>query len=56
LHAALIELIERFHRNGITDEEWALLQVHMAYCVDCENAFLAFQLAANGSHQPNSFN
>jgi len=56
MHTALIELVERFYGDGITDEEWALLQIHMAYCADCEGAFRALQSAANSSHQPNSFN
>jgi hypothetical protein len=56
MHAASIELVERFYGDGITDEEWALLQIHMAYCADCESAFLVFQSSTNSSNHPNSFN
>lgn len=41
LHAELTALIERFFTVSLTDEEWALLQVHMAYCESCEKTFSA---------------
>lgn len=39
LHDELAALSERFHLEGLPDEEWALLQVHMAYCSSCRSAF-----------------
>ncbi len=32
LHTDLSAFIDRFYCEEITDEEWALLQVHTAYC------------------------
>ena len=39
MHAGLHALIDLFYREEITEEEWALLQVHMAYCGSCEKEF-----------------
>jgi hypothetical protein len=39
MHAGLHALIVRFYREDITEEEWALLQVHIAYCNSCEREF-----------------
>jgi len=39
MHPGLHALIDRFYREEITEEEWALLQVHMAYCDSCEKEF-----------------
>jgi len=41
MHAGLHALIDRFYGGEITEEEWALLQVHMAYCDPCEKEFAA---------------
>ena len=43
LHAELMALCYRFHSEDISDEEWALLQVHMAYCDACEKIFARYQ-------------
>ncbi len=40
MHAGLNALIDRFYGEEITEEEWALLQVHMAYCGSCEKEFV----------------
>jgi hypothetical protein len=40
LHAELAALVDRLFKADLTDEEWALLQVHMAYCDSCETTFL----------------
>ena len=40
MHAGLHALIDRFYREEISEEEWALLQVHMAYCDSCEKEFV----------------
>lgn len=43
MHAELTALCQLFHLGEISDEEWALLQVHMAYCEGCHQAFLQTQ-------------
>jgi len=40
LHAELAALVIAFSARGLSDEEWALLQVHMAYCALCRTVFL----------------
>jgi hypothetical protein len=40
LHAELAALVEGFSTRELSEEEWALLQVHMAYCDSCRIAFL----------------
>jgi len=55
-HFELIALIERFFDEGISEEEWALLQIHMAYCTDCQRAFATRGAASIVPHQPNSLN
>lgn len=40
LHAEMTTLIQLFYSAQISEEEWALLQVHMAYCDDCHHTFL----------------
>lgn len=47
MHTELAAFIERFYREEITDEEWALLQVHMAYCGTCEKEFVERQVKEN---------
>jgi hypothetical protein len=47
LHADLSAFIDRFYREEITDEEWALLHVHMAYCDICEKEFFERQVKEN---------
>jgi hypothetical protein len=44
LHNYLATLPERFFSEGISDEEWALLQVHMAYCGPCLLVFEKLKL------------
>lgn len=39
MHTELTALIGRYDCGEITDEEWALLQIHMAYCGSCEREF-----------------
>jgi hypothetical protein len=45
MHTGLMALVVRFHMEGISDEEWDLLQVHMAYCDRCRKSFERFQTA-----------
>ncbi len=54
LHFELSTHIERFCDSGISDEEWALLQVHMAYCADSQRAFVTRQAAGDRQFQPNN--
>ena len=41
-------VMPRFHSGDISEEEWALLQIHMAYCEDCEKLFLGLQALSSG--------
>lgn len=38
-HEEFVELCALFYSGELTDEEWALLQVHMAYCDSCRQHF-----------------
>lgn len=38
-HDVFVALVPLFYSGELTDEEWALLQVHMAYCDSCREAF-----------------
>jgi hypothetical protein len=40
LHAELASLCARFFSGNISEEEWALLQIHLAFCDGCHRAFL----------------
>ena len=39
LHEELARLCDLFYFDALSDEEWALLQIHMAYCDSCYSAF-----------------
>jgi anti-sigma factor RsiW len=39
LHDEFVALCALFYSGEITDEEWALLQVHLAYCDSCREEF-----------------
>jgi hypothetical protein len=39
LHDEFIALCALFYSGEISDEEWALLQVHLAYCDSCRSTF-----------------
>src|ERR1700761_308107 len=43
LHNELVALRALFYSGEITDEEWALLQVHLAYCESCRSTFEQYQ-------------
>ena len=43
MHAELIALGQLFHSGEISEEEWALLQIHLAYCDGCHRAFVQSQ-------------
>src|SRR5665213_3656198 len=43
LHDEFVAMCALFAAGELTDEEWALLQVHLAYCDSCRVAFEDFQ-------------
>jgi hypothetical protein len=45
MHAELEALCPLFYSGEISEEGWALLQIHMAYCDGCHQAFLQYQQA-----------
>ena len=60
-HDEFIALSALFFAGELTDEEWALLQVHLAYCDDCRTKFEEYQrlhadvvplLAASAASEP----
>lgn len=60
-HDEFIALCALFFAGELTDEEWALLQVHLAYCDSCRTKFEEYQqlhadviplMAANASSEP----
>jgi hypothetical protein len=38
-HQGFEELVALFYADELTDEEWDLLQIHMAYCDSCRDVF-----------------
>jgi len=46
-HDEFVVLVPLFYSGELTDEEWALLQVHMAYCDSCREAFEQHQQIAS---------
>ncbi|MFT4111309.1 anti-sigma factor domain-containing protein [Silvibacterium sp.] len=45
-HEQFVALCALYYSDEITEEEWALLQVHMAYCEPCKQRFLDYQKLA----------
>jgi hypothetical protein len=45
-HDEFVALCALFYSGEITDEEWALLQVHIAYCDSCRQTFEEFKHVA----------
>ena len=43
LHDEFIALCALFFAGELSDEEWALLQVHLAYCEPCRKTFEEYQ-------------
>jgi len=43
LHEEFVALCAVYYSGEISDEEWALLQVHLAYCDSCHERFLEYQ-------------
>ena len=46
-HDEFVALCALFPSGELTEEEWALLQVHLAYCDSCRLAFREYQQLAN---------
>ncbi len=47
-HDEFVALCALYHSGEITEEEWALLQIHLAYCDSCHQQFLQFEQIASG--------
>jgi hypothetical protein len=43
IHDEFRALCALYHSGEISEEEWALLQIHMAYCDSCHEQFLEYQ-------------
>ena len=50
LHAGLQSLCALYYSGEISEEEWALLQIHMAYCGPCHARFRFLSLASASDH------
>jgi hypothetical protein len=46
-HDEFVRLVPLFYSGELTDEEWALLQVHMAYCDSCREIFEQYEHVAS---------
>jgi septal ring factor EnvC (AmiA/AmiB activator) len=46
LHDEFVALCALYYSGEISEEEWALLQIHMAYCDSCHQSFLDYQRIA----------
>ena len=42
-HDEFVALCALYYSGEISEEEWALLQIHMGYCDACHERFLEFQ-------------
>lgn len=42
-HEEFVALCALYHSGEISEEDWALLQIHMAYCDSCHERFLQYQ-------------
>jgi hypothetical protein len=47
LHDEFVALCALYGAGELTEEEWALLQVHLAYCESCSKTFQQYQLIAD---------
>jgi Anti-sigma-K factor rskA len=46
-HNEFEALVALYYSGEISEEEWALLQIHMAYCDSCHDKFLQYQQIAS---------
>jgi Anti-sigma-K factor rskA, C-terminal len=42
-HDEFVALVALYYSGDISEEEWALLQIHMSYCDSCQEKFLEYQ-------------
>ena len=47
LHDEFVTLVALFYSGELTDEEWSLLQVHLAYCASCRSTFEQYEHIAS---------
>ncbi len=47
LHDEFVALVALFYSGELTDEEWSLLQVHLAYCDTCRTTFEQYKHIAS---------
>ena len=47
-HDEFVALVALYFSGEISEEEWALLQIHMAYCDSCHETFLQYQKLTEG--------
>jgi len=48
-HDEFVALSALYYSGEISEEEWALLQIHMGYCDACHERFLEYQQVASGA-------
>ena len=46
-HDEFVALCALYHTEEISEEDWALLQIHMAYCDSCHERFFQYQQIAS---------
>src|SRR6187402_2248349 len=46
-HDEFVALVALFYSGELTDEEWSLLQVHLAYCDTCRTTFEQYKYIAS---------
>jgi hypothetical protein len=46
-HDEFVALCALFYAGELSEEEWALLQIHMAYCDSCQERFLQYERVAS---------
>lgn len=54
MHAELAALSRLFYSEEISEDEWALLQIHLAYCNDCHRVFVESQQASKAAASESS--
>jgi hypothetical protein len=46
-HDEFVALCALYYSGELSEEEWALLQIHMAYCDSCQEKFFQYQRIAS---------
>ena len=47
-HDEFVALVALYYSGEISEEDWALLQIHMAYCDTCQEKFLQYEKITSG--------